>query len=164
MACYFLFDLRSFEQPTELGTGPFLIVMAEKVDSEVLYFGKEKGGVGLRGFRFFLVQEIASVSVMAVSLQEEGAALFSLVLGVDFVVLAQFVGAVCELAPGVVWAEAGLHELFAQLQLFLAHMRPVVLGRSVAVVLRAVRVVSRRRLLLSPLPTLLLAYFSLPIY
>jgi hypothetical protein len=68
----------------------------------------------LIGFAFGLVQKVASVSIVTMSLKEEGSALFGLVSEVSLVVLSELVRSVCELASGIIRTESGLHELFAQ--------------------------------------------------
>lgn len=59
------------------------------------------------------MQKIASISIMAVSLDEKGATFLSFVSKVCFVVFPQLMRTMSELASCVVWAESGLHEFFA---------------------------------------------------
>ena len=94
----------------------------KEVDSEVLELDKGLSGGSWMGLRFGLVQKVASVSIMTMSLEEKGATLFGLVSEVNFVVLSEFVRSMRELAPRVVWTESRLHELFAQLQLLFSRI------------------------------------------
>ena len=64
------------------------------------------------GFAFFLVQKIASISIMAMSLKEKYSTLFSLISQVSLIVLPELVRSMSELASGIVRTESRLHEFF----------------------------------------------------
>lgn len=86
----------------------------EEVDSKVLEFDESESGLSWIGFAFGLVQKVASVSIVTMSLKEEGSTLFGFVSEVNFVVLSELVRSMGKLASGIVRTESGLHELFAQ--------------------------------------------------
>ena len=84
------------------------------MDSKIFKFGKGQGGLGKIGFAFLLVQKIASVSIMAMSLKEKYSTLFSLVSQVSLIVFPELVRSMSELASGIVRAESRVHEFFTQ--------------------------------------------------
>jgi hypothetical protein len=65
------------------------------------------------------VDEVAALSVHAATTVEEDPTLFGLVFGVELLILAEFLGAMGELALLLVRTEPLLHELLAQLRFFL---------------------------------------------
>lgn len=77
------------------------------------------GDGGCEDWGFFGVDEIAPLPIFTVALHEEGLALFGLVFAVLGVILAEFLGAVGELAFVAVGARTLLHELLAELGLLL---------------------------------------------
>ena len=104
----------SFEQIAQSWPSTILGVFFEELDSKVLYLSKGQSRLRQGGFVFLVMQKIASVSIMAMSLNEKCSTLFCFVSKVKIIVLSQLVRSMGKFASGIIRTESWLHELFTQ--------------------------------------------------
>ena len=89
-----------------------------------------------------MVQKVASVSVMAESLDEESATFLGLVLEVNLIVFSELVRSMSEFTPSVIGTESRVHVLFAQFQFLFSRVGSHMSSGSLIVIVGAIGVVS----------------------